>query len=224
MLAGTAILTVIPSVANAALIADWEMNEGPGASVMTDSAGHDNDGAIYSVETGVAGLAGGKAYKFDGATSYIQVPDRDNLDPGNAAITITATVKVENAQIIDDSYEVIRKGVVTTKGGEWKMEIKRSGTDATVGRLHCVFKGVLASGATSLADVVASVDVVDSQAHQLQCKKTSGKVIALVDGRSFSKSVAAGSISNDQPVIIGAKVLGDDEMQGVMDRVKVNIG
>ena len=223
-MAGTATLVMIPCAANAALIADWRMNEGPGATVMVDSAGHDNNGKITSVQTGVPGLAGGNAYKFEGPTSYVLVPDSDALDPGNADMTVTATVRVADGRIADDSYEVVRKGVVTSRGGEWKMEIKRSATKNTVGRLHCVFKGVTPNGHHSLVSVIAGVDVVDSRAHHLRCRKTSNHVFAIVDGKSFSKVKPAGSIANNQPVIIGAKLAGDDEMEGVIDRVKVNIG
>jgi len=224
VLACTATLVMIPSAAQAALVANWRMNEGPGAAVMVDSAGHDNDGRINSVQTGVPGLAGGNAYKFHGPPSYVLVPDSSALDPVNADITVTATVKVANGLINDDSYEVVRKGLVTSKGGEWKMEIKRSQTKATVGRLHCVFKGVEANGSPSLVSVIAGVDVVDDKAHHLRCRKTSTHVFAIVDGQSFSKRKAPGSIANDQPVIIGAKVAGDDEMEGVIDAVKVDIG
>ena len=72
--------------------------------------------------------------------------------------------------------------------------------------------------------VIAGVDVVDDKAHHLRCRKTGTHVFAIVDGHSFSKRKAPGSIANDQPVIIGAKVAGDDEMEGVIDAVKVDIG
>ena len=71
---------------------------------MRDSAGHDNNGKITSVETGVPGLAGGNAYRFDGPSSYV-VPDDDALDPASATIKVTANVKVANGRITDDSYE-----------------------------------------------------------------------------------------------------------------------
>lgn len=221
---GAALGLLVPSAAQAALVADWKMDEAGGASVMVDSAGGDNKGTITSVQTGVAGIAGGKAYSFDGATSYVQVADANNLDPGNASITVGATVKVANAPMVDDSYDVLRKGLVTTKGGDWKMEIKRSSADATVGRLHCVFKGVLPSGGSSLTGVQASVDVVDGTAHTLRCKKTSSQVIAVVDGRSFTAGKTAGSIANDQPVIIGTKEPGDDHFEGIIDHVVIYIG
>jgi hypothetical protein len=125
---------------------------------------------------------------------------------------------------LDDSYEIIRKGTTKTSGGEWKMEIKRSGTDTTVGRLRCAFKGVLPGGGTSLAVKQATPDVVDGRVHTLQCKRVGDIVTALVDGRAFSLTKATGSIANAEPVIVGSKVAGDDVLQGVLDAVSLNIG
>jgi hypothetical protein len=222
--AGAAAIVLVPSAAQAALVADWRMDEGVNATVMVDSAGGDNNGTNNSVVTGVPGLVSpGAAYQFDGATSWVQVPDKSNLDPGAAKITISATVKV-GAEILDDSYEVIRKGTTKTQGGEWKMEIKRNGTDTTVGRLRCAFKGVLPGGGTSLAVKQASPDLVDGRVHTLQCKREGDIVTAVVDGRSFTLTKPTGSIANAESVVVGSKVAGDDVFQGVLDAVSVNIG
>ena len=219
-----AITVLVPSAAQAAVVADWQMDDPSGATVMVDSAGGDNNGTITDVVTGVPGLAGGTAYQFDGATSWVQVPDHAGLDPGTANITISATVKVENGAMLDDSYEVIRKGTTKTKGGMWKMEIKRSGTDTTVGRLRCAFKGDLPGGTTSLATRQATPDVVDGKVHTLQCTRVGDTVTAVVDGKAYNLTKASGSIANADPVILGSKVAGDDVLQGVLDAVSVNIG
>lgn len=223
---GALFVVLVPSAAYAALVAEWRMDEPAGASTMVDSAslGGANNGAINSVITGVPGLVGGRAYQFDGAASYVSVPDNSSLDPGSANITLQATVKVENGEILDDSYDIIRKGVTTTPGGNWKMEIKRSGTDSTFGKLLCVFKGTTAGGARVAVQRIANVDVVDGRAHTLQCRKTATSVTAVVDGRSFTTLKAAGSMANDQAVVLGSKIAGDDVLQGVLDQVTVNIG
>jgi len=57
--------------------------------------------------------------------------------------------------------------VTTTPGGNWKMEIKRSAVDPTVGKLLCVFKGVVGSGAVAVQRI-ANVGIADSTAHTLQ--------------------------------------------------------
>lgn len=219
---GAVLVVLVPSAAQAALVADWRMDEGAGSSVMVDSAGGDNNGSVNSVVTGVAALAGGRAYLFDGATSWVQVPDSNNLDPGSAAITVRATVQVTSGLILDDSYEVVRKGTVKTRGGEWKMEVKRS--SSTVGRLHCVFKGVLPNGTTSRVSKVAAPDVVDGRPHTLQCQRIGTQVVAVVDGRASGVTRATGSIANAESLVIGSKVAGDDVMLGVIDAVSVTVG
>lgn len=218
VVAGALVVSLVPSTAFAAVVAQWKMDEGSGASVMTDSAGGDNNGAISSVITGVPGLAGGNAYQFDGATSYVNVPDAPELDPGTKDIALQATVKVEDGEILDDSYDIVRKGITSTPGGDFKMEIKRNGTDTTVGKLLCVFKG------TNTVKRQARPDIVDGRAHTLKCIKKAGSVQAVVDGRSYTTTATAGAIANDQPVVLGSKVAGDDVLQGVLDEVSINIG
>jgi hypothetical protein len=218
----TGVLVLVPSVAQAAVVAAWQMDEPSEAKIMNDSAGA-NNGTIFNVQTGVPGLVGGKAYRFGGTTSYVQVPDDNSLDPGSANITLTASVRADNKPMPDDSYDLVRKGVTTTAGGEWKMEIKRK-TDPSVGFLSCVFKGVVDGGRVVTVIRNANVDVVDGRTHTLKCQKTAKSVAAVVDGKVFTTSGAAGSIANNQPVIVGAKSSGDDVLQGVLDRVTVAIG
>ena len=112
LLAGAAPATIVlvPSAAQAVLVADWQMDEPANSTVMIDSAGGDNNGTNNSVTTGVPGLVAGSAYQFDGATSWVEVPDHNTLDPGTANIAIRATVRVENAPMPDESYDIIRKG------------------------------------------------------------------------------------------------------------------
>ena len=211
--------------AQADVVAHWQMDEGSGASVMQDSAslGGDNDGEIHHVTTGDPGLVSGNAYTFDGATSYVEVPDADGLDPGTAAISLTATVRAVDGRMPDDSYDLVRKGVVKTKGGYWKMEIKRA-SNASVGRLHCVFRGRLPDGSMQIAKKVAKPDVVDGRVHTLRCVRDGNKIQAVVDGKAYSKTRATGSIANSHPVIVGAKRAGDDVLKGTLDEVVVRVG
>jgi hypothetical protein len=112
----------------------------------------------------------------------------------------------------------VRKGLSTTSGGDYKMEIKR--TSDTVGKLHCLFKG---SGGR--VNKVARVDVVDGMWHTLECVKTSDSVVARVDGRSYTKAGSAGSISSSTNVMVGAKKANpfDDVFDGSMDFVSIDI-
>jgi hypothetical protein len=207
------LLLAAPSYADVLLTgADWQMNETSGP--MIDSSGN-NDGDPTDVirETG-------SSYVFNGSTSYVAVPDSDSLDPQEKDITLRARVKVTDAPMDDDSYDVVRKGLSGTPGGDYKMEIKRA-ADPTVGKLHCLFKG---DGGK--VDKVARRDIVDGNWHKLECIKTSTSVVARVDEKSGgTKAGSAGSISNPTNVMVGAKTADplDDVFDGSMDFVSIDI-
>ena len=221
-----AAVTVAPTAASADVVAHWQMDEEAGAAVMHDSAplGGDNDGAIVNATTGVTGLVSGNAYSFSGQNAYVEVPDAAILDPGSSPIRLTATVRAVNTPMADDSYDLVRKGYTTTRGGDWKMEIKRNPSNYSVGRLHCSFKGVMPDGKRRAVARVAGVDIIDGRTHTLQCLRTATGVTAMVDGKVFTKSGASGTISNSEPVVVGAKMSGDDVLQGTLDEVIIDIG
>jgi hypothetical protein len=192
-------------------VADWQMNETSGQ--MIDSSGNANNGTPTDV------VRTGSTYVFNGSTSHVPVPDAASLDPKANDITLTARVKVNGTSLDDDSYDVVRKGFVTTEGGDYKMEIKRT-ADPTVGKLHCLFKG---SGGT--VNKMFWRDVVDGRWHTLQCVKTSTSVVASVDGKFATKTGTAGSIANASNVMVGAKKADpfDDMFDGSMDFVSIDI-
>jgi acetyl/propionyl-CoA carboxylase alpha subunit len=190
----------------------WQMNEISGQ--MLDASGNNNNGT--PVDVGQTG----SSYIFNGSTSYVLVPDSDSLDPAQKDITLKASVMVTDAPMNDDSYDIVRKGLSATPGGDYKMEIKRA-ADPTVGKLHCLFKG---TGGT--VDKVARRDIVDGNWHTLECMKMRTSVVARVDGKSGStKSGSAGSISNASNVMVGAKTADplDDVFYGSMDYVGIDI-
>ncbi len=206
-------LVALSGVAWAATLqADWQMNETSGQ--MIDSSGNENHGAPTDVRRT------GSRYVFNGSTSYVGVPDNDSLDPLEKDITLRASVKVTDAPMDDDSYDIVRKGLAGRPGGQYKMEIKRA-ADPTVGKLNCLFQG---SGGT--VNKVSRRDIVDGNWHTLECVKTSTSVVAKVDGRRGStKTGSAGSISNPTNVLVGAKtaVPLDDVFDGKMDFVSIEI-
>ncbi len=191
--------------------ADWQMNEASGP--MIDSSANNNDGSPTDV------LRTGSTYTFNGSTSRVAVPDSDGLDPLENDITLTASVQVTNAPMDDDSYDIVRKGLSASPGGDYKMEIKRA-SNSTVAKLHCLFKG---SGGK--VNKVARPDIVDGRWHTLECVKTSTSVVARVDGKSYTKAGSAGSISNPKEVLVGAKRTNpfDDMFDGSMGFVSIDI-
>jgi hypothetical protein len=220
LLVGLVVLMMASSPAWAvplAKAADWRMNETSGQ--MIDSSANGNDGTPTDVVQGVQEEDGKSTYVFNGSTSRVVVPDADSLDPAANDITLTASVRVSGESMDDDSYDVVRKGLVTTPGGDYKMEIKRE-SGSTVGKLHCLFKG---SGGT--VSKVAWPDIVDGRWHTLECVKTGDSVVARVDGRSYTQGGSAGSISNGKAVMVGAKQVAplDDMFDGRMNFVTINI-
>jgi hypothetical protein len=207
------LLLAAPSYADVLLTgADWQMNETSGQ--MIDSSGNNNNGTPTDVRQR------GSRYGFNGSTSYVLVPDSDSLDPEESDITLSASVKVTDAPMDDDSYDIVRKGLAGRPGGDYKMEIKRA-ADPTVGKLHCLFKGD-----EGTVDKVARHDIVDGNWHRLDCIKTRTSVVASVDGKSGStKAGSAGSISNASNVMVGAKTAEplDDVFYGSMDWVDIDI-
>ncbi len=191
--------------------ADWQMDATTGQ--MLDSSGNGNNGTPTDV------AQAGSAYAFDGSASHVVVPDADGLDPADEDITLTSRVRVNGESLDDDSYDVVRKGVITTSGGNYKMEIKRT-SDPTVGKLYCLFKGT-----GGIVNRVAPPDIVDGNWHTLECVKTSTSVEARVDGRAYAKTDSAGSISNGSEVVVGAKTANplDDMFDGSMDFVSIAI-
>jgi hypothetical protein len=207
------------------VVANWHMDESTGAVTMEDSAalGGANNGVISdTVVTGAPGLVGGGAYRFDGVRSHVTVPHNASLNPGSADITLTATVLIEKGRILDDSYDIVRKGFSTTGGGAWKMEVQRA--DVRRGKLNCVFRGITSNGEPAGVERLADVDIADGKKHQLQCLKTSDAVTAVVDGEVFTTTIVIDSIANDQPVILGSRTAGDDVLKGVLDEVSISIG
>lgn len=211
--------TATPALAD--VRAHWAMNDL--SAPMTDSSPYQNHSSeVVDVAFGRPGVApdGGTAFGFNGTTSYVFVPDKDNsLDPYDADITVTAWVRLVGP-LLDDSYDLVRKGLGNTPGGDWKMEVKNIRRLGAVGKLKCTFRG------DPGVEVVktARPDIIDGQPHELKCIKTAVSVSAVVDGRAYTKLASAGTIANDREVMVGSKIPGDDVYSGDLDEVTVEIG
>ena len=81
---------------------------------MTDNSGNANDGTTFNIVTSGAG------YFFDGATSKAVVPDSPTLNPGSADFSFSVQVQTSIVPDIGKDYDLVRKGNVGTKGGEYK--------------------------------------------------------------------------------------------------------
>lgn len=192
----------------------WHMED---PSVMTDSSGHGNNGKTTAI-TAVTGSSG-KGYHFNGKTSVVSVADKASLDPGTAAMRITAHVRftVAPSKSVGD-YDLIRKGLAGTKGGDWKMEIFP--TSSRPAPAYCFFQD--ANG--KKASVRGAQNLADGKWHTITCAKTSSSVSVTVDGKTTSVSAKLGSIANSQALALGQKPGGGDKYLGDMDEVSIEIG
>jgi hypothetical protein len=231
-LAVLAVGVALPATpANAAAnitVADWEMNEGSGATVMLDSSGNGLNGTIGSaVQTN---------FHFDGATGYHWVftsptnpppkPERlvvvgnDNrLNPGTGDYAVTMRFRTTKT-----FGNIIQKGQAGAAGGYWKWEIPH-------GVLKCVFRGVNSSGKFIRKELNSPTALNNGQWHTVRCERTSTKVTMTIDGTTtITANGQSGSITNTVPLTIAGKSNCDqvnttcDYFTGDIDWVKIEHG
>jgi hypothetical protein len=189
------------------LVALWHMDETSG-TVMHDSVAS-HDGTLHSVQLGLAGFSS-TAFGFNGSSSYVSVPSASDLNPGAATITITIRLRSTSVPATPD-WDLIRKGLYTTAGGEYKMEYQPSG------QASCGF-----NGSVGYSELMAGPAINDGQWHTVQCVKTSTAIQVIVDGQTFSKAANIGSIANTDAVPIGARP-GSEFFKGSLDEASIQI-
>jgi hypothetical protein len=186
-------------VLGASPAAVWHMDETSG-SVMHDSSGH--------------GFNGSKAFGFNGTSSKVIVPDVAGLNPGTKDLVVS--VHVAFSAVPADDYDLIRKGLQTTAGGDWKIEIVRV-NGAAIAR--CYLRGSSGSWQKTTGPNLA-----DGAWHTITCERHATTVQMSVDGTVWKKTTSIGSISNTAALSIGAKASGGDWMKGTIDEVSITIG
>jgi len=214
--AACAVVTVSahPAAAATVTVASWHMEEASGSTQMVDSSGNNNTGTISSdvqlAQPGYSGLG----YGFLGR-GLVSVPSASSLNPGSspysASLRFKSTTKPSSA--VGD-YDLVRKGLSTTSGGDWKMEVLQNG------KLFCHFRGSSASLA-----LTGTSNVVNGSWHLLECRVTTSGVQLRVDGTTqASTSQKPGTISNSAGLSIGAKNSKEDLTTGTLDEVLLTKG
>jgi hypothetical protein len=194
-------------------VALWHMDELSGTMVDSAPAGSVADnGTPTNVVQGVPGAVG-TAYHFKGSTdqSYVTVPHSADLTPGSADFSFSAKVNFTvnpSPEVVD--YDLLRKGLSTTTGGDYKMEILQSG------KAFCQWKG--SAGNTS---ITSTNPVALGGWHTITCIKTASTVKIKVDSVTKTKTFTVGSITNTAALFIGAKP-NADEYLGDMDEVLIS--
>jgi hypothetical protein len=214
----------VAAPASAATLADWEMNEGPGATTMIDASGHVNGTIGSAVKTGVVfNGATGYQWPFASPTAPPPKPERivqansNSLNPGSG--TYTVSVRFRTNQHFGN---MVQKGQAGASGGYFKIENPN-------GRINCVFRGRNSSGTLVRKAVQAPTATSDNAWHTATCTRTTAGVTLSIDGNVVGTAKGnTGNISNTRPISIGGKLNCDqvnttcDYFTGSMDWVKIS--
>jgi len=192
-MAALAFTLAFPSAAAATtVVAQWNMDNTFGTT-MTDSSGNGNDGTTYNVVTS------GGGYIFDGGTSKVVVRDSPTLNPGAADFSFSVEVQFDDIPPKARDYDLLRKGLSSSAGGDYKIEIVYG---AGLAKAQCEVKDSRGRG----VGLRGTANLADNQHHKIKCTKTATALIMTVDdGRARKKSASIGSISNTAPLTIGVK-------------------
>jgi hypothetical protein len=204
-----------PSIASAATVSSWHMDETSG-STMHDSVGS-NDGTLHNVVPGQAGFSG-FGYRFNGSSSVVTAPSRSNLNPGSSPFWMSVYVNFTGTPTaaIGGDYDLIRKGLSSTSGGYYKLELLPTGSGV---RAHCAMEGSVTSGS-----LTAGPDLRDGLWHSIQCLKDDSSITVVVDGAKASTPVVLGSFGNNASLAVGAKAEGGDWYEGLLDEASFGTG
>jgi hypothetical protein len=223
----------VPAAATADTVADWQMNEAAGASVINDSSAHGYDGTIGDeVTTGVL-FDGGPArgYFFPGPEwgydpgRLATIPDTvggrsDNLDPGTEPYAVTLRFRTTAHH-----PNIVQKGQSGMTGGFWKFVLKN-------GYPRCHYRDENGrTKAIGFVDMGSQYKADDGAWHVIRCERLANGVRVTMDGwatKFISGSI--GRVDNKRPFLIGGKLdcasesVGCDYFRGQIDYVTVEKG
>ena len=186
--------------------AHWALDE-PGSPTQAFDDVNGNTGAVRNVSGDGAG------YTFGGGSgiSGVSVPDSDSLSPGSADFSFTVQLTTTLPAPGTD-YDVLRKGLASTVGGEYKIEVLNV---KGVAKAMCLVK----DAAKHVARIQWSPKggIADGRTHTIACSKTSTGITLTLDGSSHSKvnSAGIGTVANNGSLFIGMKSdSGGDQFVG----------
>jgi Concanavalin A-like lectin/glucanases superfamily len=222
VLAGTAL---VAAPASAATLADWEMNEPAGATLMHDSSGNNLNGQIgSSVTTGFTVLgATGYHWPFRSPTAppaepgrLVVVNNNSLLNPGTGLYSVTLRYRTNQ-----HFGNIIQKGQAGA-GAYFKVENPS-------GQLKCVFRGRSTSGSLIRRQVQSPTVLSDNQWHLAVCTRSSTGLTLTVDGKVVSTAKGStGNVTNTRPITIAGKLNCDnvkttcDYYTGDIDYIKIS--
>lgn len=192
----TAVLGSIPGASPAASTerAHWRFDNSGTPRRAVDSTRFDNHGKNHDI------VGTGHGYRFNGTSSRVVVPDSRSLDPRRARFSFGVTIVMRKPPAKGETYDVMRKGLASTKGGHYKLEIIRRGDSA---RASCLVRDRDRDGGSA----VALADLADGERHTITCSRTSRGVSIRIDRRPrrLTRVADLGAVSNDSRLGLGAK-------------------
>ena len=112
-------------------------------------------------------------------------------------------------------YDLLRRGLSTTAGGDYKLEILGAG-----GRAFCLFRG--SGGPVSLS---AGPNLADNRWHSLGCARIGKSVVLTIDGVAFTKAGTTGTIANTSAGSSAPRTApGTTSTAGSSDSVSISVG
>lgn len=203
------------------VVAQWEMDEAPGATALVDSGPWGIDGSVgSSVQTGVhaQGTIGHRRQFADPDSSPVDserlglIDHDDRLNPGNGDFAVTIRLRTTSPQ-----GNIVQKGQATVPGGYFKVDMDQ-------GRVACVFVGDRTG-----VHLGSSQPIADGTWHEVRCVRTDSDVTLVIDGSVIAhRSVTLGPTANTWPLAIAGKVscnqvkVGCDYFSGDLDRVQLD--
>lgn len=171
----------------------WAFDESGSPRTAFDSVGS-NDGTNYNI------VGTGSGYVFNGTNSRVIVPDDPSLDPGSADFSYGVTIIMNAPPEARDTDDILRKGITTSVGGDYKLEIVNVNGTA---RARCLVK----DANKVVAAIQAPTNIANGAPHTITCSKTSIGVTVKVDGLAprTKTVVRLGSVSNGNNLALGAK-------------------
>jgi hypothetical protein len=188
---------------------------GPRPFVALDSSGNGHDGIIQGTpHVGLPGRSGTRAYAFGSPGSWIQVPSSEELNPGARDFLVSAWVNLDHVPTTAHSYDLMRKGVTYTVGGDYKLEI------VTGGAVRCTVTD--RSGVAGVATFMGP-DLLDGHWHHVGCARTGSTVSVIIGDLVHTHEVVLGGVRNTMAVSLGSKYGWEDRTRGRLDDVSLQI-
>ena len=200
--AAFAVVVAFAAPASAATLANWQMNEGSGATVMVDSSGNVNGSIGSAVVTG---------FRFNGATGYHWPFTSPTAPPAKPERIVQANSSTLNPNSGNYTVElryrttkhfgnIVQKGQAGSSGGYFKIENPN-------GKLTCVFRGTSSSGKFLRKQVVSPAVLSNGQWHVARCARTASALTLTIDGSVVATAHgSSGNITNNRPISIAGKI------------------